>query len=86
MKTIKNATEVVRKKDEEAEVMVEKHGWKYCPKSAYKAVHGKKSVQSTPKTKKAEKGSDAEEPAVKQGRSGSAAAEAKYREKKAQRN
>ena len=37
MKTLKNGTEIVRKTDEEAKILV-KNGYTYCKKSEYKKV------------------------------------------------
>lgn len=82
MKTLKIGAEIVRKKDEEAEELVGSGKAKYCPKSEYKKLHGKKAAQVS--TKKAEK-EVTSEPKVKKGRVGSVEAEAKYREKKSQR-
>ena len=82
MKTLKVGTEVVRKSDEEAAAMVDSGKAKYCAKSEYKKLHGKKASQVS--TKKAEKDISAE-PKIKKGRVGSVEAEAKYREKKSQR-
>jgi hypothetical protein len=56
MKTLKNGTEIIRKNDEEAKILV-KNGYTYCKKSEYKKLKGKKTEVAvvTEKVEKADK-------------------------------
>ena len=54
MKTLKNGTEIVRKTDEEAKILV-KNGYTYCKKSEYKKVKGKKTEVEVVVVEKVEK-------------------------------
>jgi len=80
MKTLKIGEDIVRKSDEDATKLVDSGCAKYCAKSLWKTQHPSKKVAVRVAVKEEVKANV--EVKVKKGR-GSAEAEAKYREKKA---
>jgi hypothetical protein len=88
MKTVKQGKEVKRVSDSDAEIMIKKGGWAYCPKSEWKSkVRDAGKVSKEEKFSKVNSKSDKGERRTKKdekkaGKEKSEKRQSKYRQKK----